>query len=68
VLTVAALPAGLVLGRLFARLFVAAVSTETQRLPLVITPATYGWGALVVLAAAVVSALVVRRELGRMPL
>jgi len=67
-LTLAALPVGLVLGRLFARLFVTAVSSETQRLPLVISPGTYGWGALVVLAAAVVSALVVRREVGRMPL
>jgi putative ABC transport system permease protein len=68
ILTVAALPVGLVLGRLFAWLFVGAVSTETQRLPLVIAPSTYGWGAIVVLTAAVVSALVVRREVSRLSL
>jgi putative ABC transport system permease protein len=68
ILTVCALPAGLLLGRLFAQSFVGAVSTETQRLPLVISAATYGWGALVVLSAAVVSALVVRREIARLSL
>jgi putative ABC transport system permease protein len=68
ILTVCALPAGLLLGRLFAHSFVGAVSTETQRLPLVISAATYGWGALVVLSAAVVSALVVRREIARLSL
>jgi putative ABC transport system permease protein len=68
ILTVCALPAGLVLGWLFAGAFVKAVSTETQRLPLVISPATYGWGAMVVLAAAMVSALIVRREIARLSL
>jgi len=68
VLTIAALPIGLLLGRLFAGAFVGAISTETQRLPLVIAPATYGWGAVVVSTAAAVSALVIRREVSRMDL
>src|SRR5262249_43401666 len=47
VLTAAATPVGLLLGRGFAALAARANDTELFRLPLVIEPATYGYAALV---------------------
>jgi putative ABC transport system permease protein len=67
-LTAAAIPAGLGLGHLMARLAVRAFETEVYRIPLVIYPKTYLFSALVVTAAAAFSALVVRRRLDRLDL
>ncbi|MBL9214978.1 MAG: FtsX-like permease family protein [Opitutaceae bacterium] len=62
-LTLAALPLGLGLGRLLAGLAVKALETETQRFPLVVASSTYAAAAVTVLAAALVSGLVVRRRI-----
>lgn len=68
ILTVAAIPLGLVLGYSFAALATAALETETHRFPLVILPATYGFAVATVLVAAAVSCLAVRRRLDRLDL
>jgi putative ABC transport system permease protein len=44
----------------------ASLSTEVHRFPLRVSSATYAFAALVVLAASVLSALVVRRRLDRL--
>jgi putative ABC transport system permease protein len=62
-LTVVALPLGLVLGSGFARAIVQAVNTETVRLPLVLTPANYAFAVLVVAVASALSALFAARKL-----
>jgi len=67
-LTAAAIPAGLVLGRLFAALAARAYDTELFRIPLVIEPSTYGFAALVTLIAALGSGLAVRRRVDELDL
>jgi putative ABC transport system permease protein len=62
----AAIPIGWGLGYLFAGLLTASLSTEVHRFPLRVSSATYAFAALVVLAASVLSALVVRRRLDRL--
>ena len=62
------LPVGLLLGYAFARLLVRAFETELYRFPLIITPRTYAWAAIVVLVAAALSGLLVRRKLDRLDL
>jgi putative ABC transport system permease protein len=68
VLTLVAIPIGLVLGYWLSALAVWGLETETQRFPLVIAPATYGMAALTILVAAAVSCLVVRRRVDRLDL
>lgn len=64
-----ALPMGLVLGKVFAVVVArAAVDTELYRLPPIIEPRTYAFAVLVVLAAGVVSALLVRQRLDHLDL
>lgn len=67
-LTLLALPVGWGLGWLLALAFVEGQATELFRIPLVIERATYGWASVVVLAAAAVSALIVRRRVDRLDL
>src|SRR5262249_49456990 len=67
VLTLAALPVGLVIGYGFAVLSIAVNDAELFRVPLVIHPSTYAFAATVVLLAAAPSALVVRRRLDPLP-
>ncbi len=67
-LVVAGLPLGMVIGHGFAALAVRALETRTQRFPLVIEPATFAYAAIVVLVAAILSALVVRRRLDHLDL
>lgn len=62
-LTVVALPLGLLLGSTFARGIITTVNTETVRLPLVLTPANYAFAVLVVAAASTVSAIFAARKL-----
>ena len=68
VLTVAAIPLGLMLGQGFAALATWALATETHRFPFVVNPATHGFAVATVLVAALVSSLVVRRRLDRLDL
>ena len=68
VLTLLAIPLGLVLGRAFAALAVVALGTESQRFPLVVNAATYAFAVTTVLGAALLSSLLVRRQLDRLDL
>jgi len=68
VLTLAAVPAGLVIGRWLCGYIAHAIQSDLYRVPLIVEPPTYAFSALVVLASAVVSALVVRRRLDRLDL
>jgi putative ABC transport system permease protein len=68
VLTLAAIPVGFVFGHGFARLMISAQDAELFGMPLVIYRSTYGFAAAVVLAAAVVSGLMVRRRLDHLDL
>jgi len=67
-LTLLALPLGAVLGYGLAWLMVASFDTELFRIPLVINTATYGYAALVVVLAAIVSGLLVRRRIDHLDL
>jgi len=51
-----------------ASLIVQAFETELYRVPFVILASTYGWAMLIGLAAAAVSALLVRRRVDRLDL
>lgn len=63
-----AVPVGLLVGRVLVAQLVATMDLEEYRLPLVITPETYAFATSVVLAAALASALLVRRRLDRLDL
>lgn len=67
-LTLVALPIGLLLGSAFARGILTAVNTETVRLPLVLTSANYAFAVLVVALASAVSALFAARKLAEIDL
>ncbi|MDY7001034.1 MAG: FtsX-like permease family protein [Thermodesulfobacteriota bacterium] len=68
VLTAAAIPVGFVLGRTLCALVIRGVQTDIFRIPLVLTPSTYAFSAAVVLAASLVSALIVARRLAGLDL
>jgi putative ABC transport system permease protein len=68
VITLAAIPLGLVVGYLFAAWATLGLNTEVYRIPLVIHRATYGFSVAVVLAASVVSGLMVRERLDHLDL
>jgi putative ABC transport system permease protein len=68
VLTLAAIPGGLLIGYGFAAFTTLGLDTEMYRIPLVVDRATFGFAAVVVLAAALFSALVVRRRLDHLDL
>jgi putative ABC transport system permease protein len=63
VLTLIAVPLGLLLGTGFATGIVGMVNTETVRLPLVLKPSNYAFATLTVAIASTLSALVVLRRL-----
>ena len=63
-----AIPVGCVLGYLLSALIVVLIQGEELRIPLVILPATYAYSALVMVAAGVMSALVVRRRIDNLDL
>lgn len=63
-----ALPAGFWIGKRLATLMAEAYAWELFRLPLVVTPRTYGFAALVTASAAVVSGALVRERLRRLDL
>jgi putative ABC transport system permease protein len=68
VLTVLAIPLGLVLGYFLAWSMSHAFDTELFRIPLVVSRYTYGFATLVVLIATVLSGLVVLRRIRRLDL
>lgn len=68
VLTLAAIPLGFAIGSWLTQLTVDAFSSELLRLPYVINRYTFAFAATVVLVAAVVSALSVRRRLDHLDL
>jgi putative ABC transport system permease protein len=67
-LTFLAIPPGLAVGWGLAKLLLLAFQNEVYRLPLVVTPQNAAWSALVVIAAAALSGLAVRRKLDRLDL
>ncbi len=67
-LVAVAIPVGLALGRVGGELTLKALATESQRFPFAISPATYGYAALVTLIAALASAASVGRSLARLDL
>lgn len=67
-LTLAAIPLGWVIGYGLAAALVTSLTTESYRIPLVVTPATYLYSALATLVAAAVSGWLVRRRLDRLDL
>jgi putative ABC transport system permease protein len=68
VLTLVAIPLGLWLGYGFAAVACQAMESELQRIPLIIQSGTYAFAVVVILAASLVSALVVRRRLDHLDL
>ncbi|HEY5618553.1 MAG TPA: FtsX-like permease family protein [Vicinamibacterales bacterium] len=68
VLTLAALPLGAAIGYFLGQFILAGLSNEVYRLSFVVAPATVAWTWLIVIAAAVLSSLVVRRRLDRLDL
>ncbi len=68
VLTLAAIPLGIALGLGLARLVCYFLNSEMYRIPFVLTPRTIGISVLMVLVSAVISGLVVRRQLDRLDL
>ena len=68
VITLAAIPLGLVVGYLFAAWAVTGLDTEVYRVPLIIHRATYGFAVTVVLVGAAISGLLVRERLDHLDL
>ncbi|MFH2072945.1 MAG: FtsX-like permease family protein, partial [Actinomycetota bacterium] len=67
-LTVLALPIGMLLGQWMAHGIAVGMTSDLYRIPAVLQASTYGWAALVVLAAGAVTALAIRRRLDRLDL
>ena len=67
-LTLLAIPPGLLIGRGLCGYIAATAQTDLYRVPLVLEPSTYAFAVLVVLAAAAVSGLIVRRRLDELDL
>ncbi len=68
IITLLSIPLGLPIGYGFSYLTVLTLDTETHRFPLVVSRATFAYSALVLVAAATVSALFVRRMLDKLDL
>lgn len=68
VITAAAIPIGLVFGRILSGVAASALQTETHRIPLIINPSTYAFAVTVIIVAAIGSGLVVRRGLDHLDL
>lgn len=63
ILTILALPFGCVFGVVLAQLMVANLNTELFRVPMVVEPATFAMAMTAVIAASMVSGLIVRRRI-----
>jgi putative ABC transport system permease protein len=67
-LVLVALPIGCLVGYALAAVIAESMATELFRVPMVVTPAAFGKAALVILAASLLSAAIVRRRLDRLDL
>lgn len=67
-LTLAAVPAGFLIGRALCVQMVAGLQTDLYRIPLVFEPATYAFSATIVLVSAVASGLIVKWKLDHLDL
>ncbi|HQF29865.1 MAG TPA: FtsX-like permease family protein [Hyphomicrobiales bacterium] len=67
-LTLLAQPLGWLIGYLFAKAMAVSFETELYRMPFLVEASTFAESSLVVLAAAAISALVVRRRIDRLDL
>lgn len=67
-LTIAAVPLGFIIGRAMCDYIAESMKTEIIRVPLILEPDTYAFAALVVLASACISGLIVRRKLDHLDL
>jgi len=67
-LTLAAIPVGLLMGYSMVWLASLSVHTELFRIPFVIYRSTYGWAVIVVLLSAVISGFIVRNRLNKLDL
>jgi putative ABC transport system permease protein len=67
-LTILALPLGVVIGYEIGQLIIAQFTNEVYRLSFVVSPATIAWAWLTVIAATIVSGLLVRHRLDRLDL
>ncbi len=68
VLTLLAVPLGLALGYTLSAAVILSVDTELFRIPLVVDRSTYGFAAVVVFVAALISGLIVRRRIDHLDL
>jgi putative ABC transport system permease protein len=68
VLTLLALPMGAAIGYALSAAIVSTIDSEIYRFPLIITPQAVAWAFLTIVAAAMFSGLVVRRQLDRLDL
>ncbi len=68
IITLLAIPVGLLLGYFFSYLATLAIDTETHRFPLVVARDTYAYATLVILLSAFFSARMVRRMLDNLDL
>jgi putative ABC transport system permease protein len=68
ILTISALPLGALIGYLLGELIMGVFKNEVYRLAFTVTPATTAWSFLVVITAALISGLAVRRRLDRLDL
>ena len=67
-LTLVALPVGCALGYLFAAWATTGMDTEIYRIPLIINPSTFGFAAVTVLVATLLSSLTVRKRINQLDL
>jgi putative ABC transport system permease protein len=68
VLTLIAIPTGLLIGYWLAAWIIAGLDTDMYRIPLVVTGGTYAFASIVTVIAALVSGLIVRRRIDRLDL
>jgi putative ABC transport system permease protein len=68
VLTIASIPLGWLIGYGLCAFFVLGLDTESYRIPLVLEPATFAMAAVIVMLAAFISGLIVRRRIDRLDL
>lgn len=68
VLTLAAIPVGMLLGVGLVGILVLAFTNDLYRLPLVLTPSNYALGATVVIVSALLSGWIIWRKLGKLDL
>jgi putative ABC transport system permease protein len=68
VLTLLAIPFGLLLGYALSAMVIHSVDSELFRIPLVVEPRTFGFAAVVVLVATVISAMLVRSRIDHLDL